>query len=268
VKVAIGVILAALFALPFAAAGLEIAPWYPQGNSYVFLCSIPDTSYDWDFGDGEKLYDIAESSVYHTFESPGTYEVYCEAGGERHLLRVKVGTEELVPPVDGASAKVSIAPWYPQENRYVFICEEDGFEATSYDWDFGDGHKIYDLPFDNVFHEFSSEGDYLVSCTASDGLTRVGASTLIVGGIPEVPTELSDVELSVAPWFPQGLDVVFNCDAGFDAEEYLFEFGDGSSLKVDFDNVYHTFPASGGYEVTCTAKKGEMVGKDSLFVEV
>ena len=36
-----------------------------------------------------------------------------------------------------SSVIVSVAPWFPQELDYVFLCEA-GFTPTSYDWYFGD----------------------------------------------------------------------------------------------------------------------------------
>jgi hypothetical protein len=77
-----------LLALPLATAvqqptaSLTIKPPYPKGNDYVFICNTQGSwgshiSYDWDFGDGSKLYDRSASDVYHTFSAPGTYHVTC-----------------------------------------------------------------------------------------------------------------------------------------------------------------------------------------------
>ena len=91
----------------------------------------------------------------------------------------------------------------------------------------------------------------------------------VLRALREEPTPLEDATLSVAPWYPQGLDVVLWCHTdAFTPEEYLYEFGDGQKLTLAADNVYHTFPAEGEYEVTCTPKKGELLAKATLMVDV
>lgn len=61
---------------------LSIAPWYPQGSSYVFRCTtsgyIP-TAYNWIFGDGQKQLNSINKDVYHTYSLPGKYTVQCNA---------------------------------------------------------------------------------------------------------------------------------------------------------------------------------------------
>ena len=67
-----------------ATASLEIAPWYPQGRDYIFICNaigfVP-TAYDFTFGDGQNLFDYAANNVYHTYLTDGIYDVTCTAKG-------------------------------------------------------------------------------------------------------------------------------------------------------------------------------------------
>lgn len=62
-------------------ATLSISPWYPQGRDYVFHCedNFGASSFDWTFGDGQKLVDVANDNVYHHYMAEGTYEVSCTA---------------------------------------------------------------------------------------------------------------------------------------------------------------------------------------------
>lgn len=263
--------------VPTAHALLDIAPWYPQETNYIFECSADGFDadrYDWDFGDGEKLIDITESSVYHTYTVPGTYEVSCTASAnglvDVELLRIIVPNVSAdTAPVNGTSVAITIAPWYPQEAAYVFFCEAEGFEPDHYDWSFGDGSKLYDLTENNVYHVFES-GEYDVSCVASAGeAVAEDQMHLIIRGIPEEPTPIHEADLSIAAWFPQGTNYVFVCEtSAFDAEEYLFEFGDGEKLSLARNDVWHTYTAPGEYDVACTAKNGEMLAKDSMTIVV
>jgi hypothetical protein len=64
-------------------ASLLIAPWFPQGLNYVFICQndLENAVYDWDFGDGQKLVGVTNKNVWHTFSSiEGT--VSCTARNE------------------------------------------------------------------------------------------------------------------------------------------------------------------------------------------
>lgn len=65
-----------------ASLALSIAPWFPQGRSYVFKCTangfVP-ALYDWIFGDGNKQLNSQNNDVYHTYSAAGNYEVRCNA---------------------------------------------------------------------------------------------------------------------------------------------------------------------------------------------
>lgn len=68
--------------VPTPVGSLRIAPWYPKGSHYVFICDVPTPAsgrYDWRFGDGEKLLGIRNRDVYHIFKRSGTYDVTCGA---------------------------------------------------------------------------------------------------------------------------------------------------------------------------------------------
>jgi hypothetical protein len=65
---------------PSLSAALSIAPFYPQGGDYVFVCSanFPATNYNWYYGDGQILYDSTQGNTYHSY-GPGSYTVACTA---------------------------------------------------------------------------------------------------------------------------------------------------------------------------------------------
>jgi hypothetical protein len=68
---------------PNASVSVQIAPWFPQGRSYVFKCmadGYSPSSYNWEFGDSHKQ-TTTSNDVYHTFADAGTYEVRCTAIG-------------------------------------------------------------------------------------------------------------------------------------------------------------------------------------------
>jgi|GEM_PF-5298253 len=287
------------FAVPFASADIQISPWFPQEMNYVFYCNNGvenPTSYDWNFGDGQKLIDMEFNNIYHTFEAPGTYEVACTASNEVDtqvsLLEIITGATQDVPPViivtnttdnqtnetnettTTTSTSLNIAPWFPQGEfgqHFVFECNAEGFNATSYDWDFGDGQLMHDVANSNVWHTYMTGGSYAVECTATNSeMSSIGEIHINVGGIVEQPTDLLNATVAIAQWYPQGLDYVFTCDtSAFNETSYTWDFGDGEKLiDVTNSDVWHTFGSEGNYTVICDTKDttGTQLAKGTLDV--
>lgn len=70
--------------------------------------------------------------------------------------------------VSGTSVDLRIKQWYPQGRNYIFVCDETGYTATSYLWNFGDGHK-QTTTSEDVYHTYANAGPYTAQCTASGG---------------------------------------------------------------------------------------------------
>jgi transforming growth factor-beta-induced protein len=81
---------------------VSVKPWFPQGNSYVFECSLPEAdSYNWFFGDGQKIIEVSNSDVYHTYAEEGYYTVTCENEFGSHSLDIVLG-DTIVDVAEGA----------------------------------------------------------------------------------------------------------------------------------------------------------------------
>lgn len=78
------------------------------------------------------------------------------------------------------SVSLRVKEWYPQGRDYVFVCEESGYDASGYAWDFGDGND-QKTDADNVYHTYADSGDYEVVCTASDGVSESDTLQIQVG---------------------------------------------------------------------------------------
>jgi uncharacterized surface protein with fasciclin (FAS1) repeats len=96
---------------------LTVAPWYPQGVDYVFICSPEAETYDWFFGDGDKLIGITESTVFHRYE-PGTYTVTCISDGVEHNIEITV-----VEVPDERFIDVALEIERINEFTYEFTCQ-------------------------------------------------------------------------------------------------------------------------------------------------
>lgn len=110
---------------------------------------------------------------------------------------------------------------------------------------------------------FGNDGLYFTDLYGEDGFVGVGESKgnifrvrpgVQTGPPIDVSNEFSAV-IAPAPWFPQGLNMVWYCNAngGSGQFKYDFHFGDGNhQYGVSNDNVYYTYPANGTYEAYCT----------------
>jgi hypothetical protein len=120
-------------------ASITIKDWYPQIGAYVFECNTPGftpTSYDWFYGDGEKLLDSPHQNVFHTYLQNGDYDVTCVArSGDRTAeatLRVSVNDIPFVnacSPLQNTPATCEGGTVTQQElgeSCRTIICEGDG----------------------------------------------------------------------------------------------------------------------------------------------
>ena len=75
--------------------------------------------------------------------------------------------------------------------------------------------------------------------------------------------------LSIASWYPQGNNYIFQCDvSGMAPTSYSWVFGDGQQLlNVQNSNVYHTYQ-NGIYTAECSATDGIIIVNDSIVVTV
>lgn len=175
--------------MPFASSSeVKIAPWYPQENNYVFICDSSGfnaTGYDWYFGDGEKLLNIQNSETYHSYSDSNAYNVSCTAKNlvSQQTAMLTIGTDNQPITNDTNSSltsSVSIAPWFPQGNSYVFICNTPGFTSNLYNWNFGDGEKLLEVSNNNVYHTYPDNNAYAVSCEAL-GVQSDSSGSIIIG---------------------------------------------------------------------------------------
>jgi PKD repeat protein len=131
---------------------------------------------------------------------------------------------------------------------------------------------MFDVSNNNVWHKYLP-GSYSVECTATSGaITKIGEIQIIVKGITEQPTQVLTATVTVAPYFPQGMNYIFLCGtSAFSASTYTWDFGDGQKLlDVSNNNVWHTYSTPGTYNVKCDAKNslGTQLAKGTLTVTV
>lgn len=113
-------------------------------------------SYNWEFGDGQSS---TANSPLHTYSSAGTYKVTLSAynGSKTNSISQNVTLTEQAP-------KASFT--YKTAHPLKVILTNTSTNATSFEWDFGDGKTSTEK---NPTHKYSGIGVYKVKLTAKSG---------------------------------------------------------------------------------------------------
>jgi PKD repeat protein len=224
------------------AATVSIKNPYPIYGGYVFLCenNFEATTFDWSFGDGDEQIDSTNEDVFHQYTTSGEYSVSCTAtAGETSV--VTSTTITVVAP----EATVTVKEPYPINSDYVFVCENN-IDATTFDWDFGDGDTQTDSENEDVFHTYAASDEYTVSCTATNGEVSVVGWTAISAVVPFSPGVNLGIEGT-----PVDGTYEFSCRNNYGATIYNWDFGDGTTIPAAADAVSHTYTVNGNYDVKC-----------------
>ncbi|WP_281966188.1 PKD domain-containing protein [Serinicoccus marinus] len=208
--------------------------------------------YLWDFGDGTTSTEVAPT---HTFEE-GSYTVTLTVTDNRGAIGASTSEVDVVAN-EGPTAEIAEPVCDRLECTFDGSASSDPDDSVvSYSWDFGDGSPGQTR--EQVMHEFTAEGSYVVTLTVED---EFGA------------TDTAEVEIDVlanqAPVAVVGepvcdlLECVFDGsqssdpDGGDSVVAWSWDFGDGSAAASG-ESVSHEFPEAGVYtvELTVTDEEG------------
>ncbi len=220
------------------------------------------TQFDWDFGDGTPH--SAEATPSHTFTSPGHYTIslgYITSSGCAGKTQYTLDVYER-PKFDfTATPGTTICG----SNPVSFLVSGSNL-AGQYFWDFGDG-KGYTTPPPPYTHSYRHDSVYTVSLVINNN------------GCTDTVTKKN--YLTVLPPFPHIASALNTCDGIRDlvtftdtsqkAEQYSWDFGDGTAPSVYNAHqvqVQHHYKASGTYHITLTATNGNCSAIDSASVFV
>lgn len=127
------------------------------------------------------------------------------------------------------------------------LCNNQSKNATSYEWDFGDGFKAYDL---NPSHTYTSSGVFTITLIAKG---EGGSATFST----QVLIQQSQQSLLPSPNFSfSGAGLMAPSRVTFgntstNSTSYSWDFGDGASSTLE--NPSHTYTYGGTFSVTLTA---------------
>ncbi len=233
------------------------------GGNYVFTAESTDSDgdqisyrFDWDDGTISEWTSFENSgeevSLSHSWSSAGSYNVKAQAKDSEDIsswsdsITISINEETQDKPkslirLDNISEKTVI---FNASRSY----DPDG-NIVEYLWDFGDGETETGLVVTHVYDEY---GEYFVflKVTDNDGLNSTGLYLLNLSSTinekPEAKMVFSITDLTVS------FDASNSNDADGDNIQFVWDFGDGTTLATNETSIEHNYDEPGEYEVTLT----------------
>ena len=156
---------------------------------------------------------------------------------------------------DETAAEFTVDPAEPFDGQSVTF---DASASTSaegdltYEWDFDDGSTT-ETSDAIVEHEFDTPGEYDVTLTVIDD---AGDSDTTTQTVTVVEEPVVNADFGIDPAEPQANETVTfdasDSTAQADIEEYVWEFGDGTTETTTDPVVTHEYDSSGTYDVELT----------------
>ena len=215
---------------------------------------------NWDFGDGSPGNTGGfPTSVSHTFNAPGTYDVVLTVTDDGNpslndTITVTITvTSGNTPPVAVATADVTTGI-APLTVNFTGSGSMDDSSILAYNWEFSDvGGPSSDQ---NPVHTFSTPGTYDVILTVMDdgspALSDTANITITVSAANQNPTAVATANITSGN---TPLDVTFDGSTSSDPDgtigSYLWNFDDNGNSSISATPTY-TFSTPGTYNVELT----------------
>jgi PKD repeat protein len=214
------------------------------------------TSWEWDFGDGQKSY---LQSPVHSYAAPGKYTVTLTVSNAKGQDdEEKTYYIEVINPVPRITANASTyLGTFPLEVQFLASATVAGMDVKSSEalikewrWDFDEEISgIRAISHEqNPVYVYERPGTYnvTVTCTLYDGVSSV---------LPLKMITITPLPLASFYWYyDEKADtccyLVKFTDTSVDADTYSWDFDDGSTS--DIQNPTHRFKEVGNYNVMLT----------------
>jgi gliding motility-associated-like protein len=206
----------------------------------------PIVNWSWDF-DGDMIADATGQNPTWSFPNPGTYPITVFAETASGCTAVYTSPTEvtvLSPAVPNftSSATVSCA------GLSIEFCIPASNE-NQYSWNFGDATGWVTLNDGELCltHDYQDTGYFDVTLTV---FNQACNTTVLFEDYMYItpPVSIFDFNLDCGNLY----EVSFG-DLSIEADQLIWDFGDGSAPLTGEENPTHTFPGPGSYEVTLTA---------------
>ncbi len=203
--------------------GAEIPTEADTGETVTLVSNSSDnvgiTSYTWTIA-GEEM---ANDTVDHTFDEPGTHSVMLAVEDEAGNMDSKtweIEVTDTISPQADLSVETDTPISVVESLKLDASGSSDNVGITSYTWNFGDGET---LTGETIEHSYSESGTYTVKLTVTDGAGNTAEVTKDIGVKDDVDDDGMPDKWEEAHGLTVGED-----DSGDDADD------DGATNKEEY----------------------------------
>ncbi|MFN0214799.1 MAG: PKD domain-containing protein [Saprospiraceae bacterium] len=217
-------------------AGFEWSPdpgCQSQAVNFTDMSSGNITGWAWQFPGGIPLSSTLQNPVV-TWNTPGIKSVTLTITGQG-------GTNSITKSVEITPLPVANYSYVVNDLEVTFT--NNSSDASSYEWDFGDGNSSFD---ENPVHQYADAGFYVVVLTVAN-VCGTSSKTYTVNTAPRALFEASPLTGCTA------LVVLMENQSSSNATNYVWTFPGGIPSSSNQANPTVTYTIAGTYSITLKA---------------
>ncbi|RFM26090.1 PKD domain-containing protein [Deminuibacter soli] len=200
-----------------------------------------DTSFVWDFGDGNVTPPTGTQIVTHSYTTPGTYNVVLHLIDTSYCNYPDSALKQIrISPTVKAGFETPAAGCYPYTAKF----SNTSLAGQQFYWDFGDGTASQEV---EPVHAYTQTGTFTIkllvidssACNLKDSISK----TIVI-----TPNPTASFTYSPVP--PQSNTPVNFMNTSTGAVTYLWEYGDGDTLRTTLHDttIQHIYEATSIYK--------------------
>lgn len=206
-----------------------------------------DSSFVWDYGDGTVSAPAGTQTTSHTYTAAGTYNVVLRLVDTAYCNYPDSAVKQVrISPIVKAQFETPLSGCFP----YTAVIQNTSMAGQQFYWDFGDGTTSQEI---DPSHAYAQTGTYTIKLRVVDSstcnITDSTSKTIVVSPKPTAG-------FSYGPVPPQSNTPVNFVNTSIDATSYVWEFGDGDTLKTVMRDttVQHIYEATSVYKACLYAR--------------
>ncbi|XP_054604965.2 polycystin-1 isoform X2 [Nothobranchius furzeri] len=257
-------------------------------HTYTFRVKVDialPVAFKWDFGDGSEAVvhthtpscqstdgllergqkqAYVQDSVNHSFSFQGNYTLHVEVFNQFMNTSSSMRISAL-PQLSSLHIFPSTQIPLVKETLYLEAAIKPSTLTVLYTWDFGDASKVIQGLHEKVNHSFESAGVYSVVVFASNSVSSLAASLMVI-----VMEKVSGLTVTFSSPSEAGAPVDFRAQVATGSDPiWGFDFGDESVLENLTDGyISHIYAFPGKYRVGVSASNAVSQARLSVLVEV
>ncbi len=208
------------------------------------------TGWNWTFAGGTPSVSTEQNPIV-TYNTPGTYSVVLEVNNSGfNATQTEMNFIVIVENPTASFTSVTMGGTVDFTNTST--------NATSYLWDFGDGETSTE---ENPSHSYASDGNYIVTLTATNACGSVVSEINVNIALPPVANFSLENTFDCAP-----ATIQFINESSPNATQWFWTFDGGSPNTATVQNPAITFNTPGTHTVTLTASN--TAGSSMFSIEI